>query len=264
MVNTKITPRKDPKCPMCPYRTSDPEAMRAHLVTCGLDKMEKRLSCEDCSYVTEKQSNLTRHKKAHHSIGQIMKEQVSLIDQDTEQVKVRDERLKDSCDSKEDWEKADPGDLDDIIGASCSQISSEDESADHLEKEDLKQIDPTVRKLTCPIPVFNPMKKLMSAKDRLTTKLKIAPSVFRPKVIQLIKADEPSSEPKKVKTSATMISTVVQTDPIKSRHTVWKTSRCQEDGRDIEIVEMKEYEEYGKEKKTQEPRTQEEFHLKTN
>ena len=33
-----------------------------------------------------------------------MKEQVSLIDQDTEQVKVRDERLKDSCDSKEDWE----------------------------------------------------------------------------------------------------------------------------------------------------------------
>ena len=253
MVNTKITPRKDPKCPMCPYRRSDPEAMRAHLVTCGLDKMEKRLSCEDCSYVTEKQSNLTRNKKAHHSIGQIMKEQVSLIDQDTEQVKVRDERLKDSCDSKEDWEKADPGDLDDIIVASCSQISSEDESADNSEKEDLKQIDPTVRKLTCPIPVFNPKKKLMSAKDRLTAKLKIAPSVFRPKVIQppkrkptatVTKADEPSIEPKKLKTSATMISTGVQTDPIKSRHTVWKTSRYQEDGRDIEIVEMKEFEEY--------------------
>ena len=57
--------------------------------------------------------------------------------------------------------------------------SSDNFSADNSDKEDLnKQLDPTVRKLTSPVPVFNPKKKLMSAKDRLTAKLKTAPSVF--------------------------------------------------------------------------------------
>ena len=64
MVNTKITPRKDPKCPMCPYRTSDPEAMRAHLVVCGMEKMERKFKCGDCDYETDKSSNLQRRKKA--------------------------------------------------------------------------------------------------------------------------------------------------------------------------------------------------------
>ena len=63
-------PKKEQKCPMCPFRTADSEVMRDHLVQCGLRKMEKALKCNECEYVTDKSGNLSRHQIRRHSMTQ--------------------------------------------------------------------------------------------------------------------------------------------------------------------------------------------------
>ena len=159
MANTKKTKRKDPKCPMCPFRTSDPEAMRAHLVVCGLQKMERRLKCDECKYETEKSSNLTRHKDRLHSKVQKVKQQMEgTVSQEKKEQQVADS-------DKEEWEKSDPGDLSDIIGET-KELSDSDSSSDAKEEdknkpdviEKVSTPNPTVRVPTAPKPVFTPKK----------------------------------------------------------------------------------------------------------
>ena len=66
---TKTTPRKN-KCPMCPFKTGDFEALKTHISECELRQIEKRFHCEECSYSTNKNANLVRHKKRHSQESQ--------------------------------------------------------------------------------------------------------------------------------------------------------------------------------------------------
>ncbi len=261
MVNTKLTPRKDPKCPMCPFRTSDPEAMRAHLVVCGLQRMERRLTCDECAYTTEKSSNLTRHNDRRHSAVQKVKEHMT-----STFVEVSDES------DKEDWEKSDPGELNGIMGEDegVSKGDSDNERSDGSsdeEEQSAAAVDPTARVPTAPKPVLTPRKELssvqsstgVSLRDKLKAKWSLAPfkvpKTVRPKIgrlIQMKAAVETESStsleqipkrpvpPKVPDASSVKISTGVQTEPIRNRKVVWKTTRYQEGGKDIEIVEMEE------------------------
>ncbi|MEW8545664.1 MAG: C2H2-type zinc finger protein [Candidatus Thiodiazotropha sp.] len=265
MANTKKTKRKDPKCPMCPFKTSDPEAMRAHLVVCGLRKMEKRFKCDECSYETDKSSNLMRHKDRLHSRVQKMKEQMeSTVGQEKDE-------LQESESDKEDWEKSDPGDLSDIIGEakelSDSESSTGDKEDGKYKPDEISTPDPTVRVPTEPKPVFTPKKTLSvnnsaSLRDRLKRKWRLAPfkvpRIQRPVIkhsggknlpaataTSLLPQTEASMNkipPTVPKQSGEKISRGVQTEPLRNRKVVWKTTKYQVGDKDIEIVEMEETE----------------------
>lgn len=210
--NTKTTPRKDPKCPMCPFRTPDTEAMKAHLVLCGMNKMEKALKCDHCDYRTEKSGNLKRHMKRHNM------KTVMFKDVENDKGQEKEEKLESD---NEDWEKSDPGNLVELLGESESiskdsssyetSDSSDNESIDHkkievghkVQEESRKVVvdktektDPTVRIKTNPPPVFTPNKdlsraksaKVMSLRDKLKARWRLAPfkvpKVSRPRIIR--------------------------------------------------------------------------------
>ena len=267
MANTKKTKRKDPKCPMCPFRTSDPEAMRAHLVVCGLQKMERRLKCDECNYETEKSSNLTRHKDRLHSKVQKVKQQMEgTVSQEKEEQQVADS-------DKEEWEKSDPGDLSDIIGETkelSDSDSSSDEKEDKNKPDEIEKVstpDPTVRVPTAPKPVFTPKKALSvnnssdSLRDKLKLKWRLAPfkvpRIQRPLIKHSLENKLPvattslspqlgasleKTPPTAPKQSGEKISRGVQTEPLRNRKVVWKTTTYQEGDKNIEIVEMEETE----------------------
>lgn len=60
MVNTKKTVRKEPRCPMCTFRTADDNIMKAHIVECGLQQIEQRIPCSICSFTTCNTINMLR------------------------------------------------------------------------------------------------------------------------------------------------------------------------------------------------------------
>ena len=152
MVNTKITKRKRspteptepnqvPKCPMCPYRSADTEAMRAHLVQCGLRKMEKALKCDHCDYVTDKSGNLYRHKKRHNVTQEKQQGEAQTANQNcVEEVAGPSKSTEDKVvPSKSDpqnnddddiaWLRSDPGSLDEILGDENSSSSTSEQEA---------------------------------------------------------------------------------------------------------------------------------------
>lgn len=246
MVNTKVTPRKDPKCPMCPFRSADKEAMRAHLVVCGMNKMERTYKCASYDYATDKNSNLQRHKKRH------------VVAVSSESTEPRKESTED------EWMRSDPGNLEDILGVSLSEqekSESSSSSSDESENEE-PELDPTIRKPTTPEPVCAPKRKSCEEKQSSSVKdsivkqwqsgpQKIAkicrPPQFQPPAmnqVSTLKDSESSTPtpPKEPKSSVTRVSTGVQTDPLRNRRVVWKTTKYQEGDRQIEIVEMDETE----------------------
>lgn len=131
--NTKTTTKKEFKCPMCPVKTYNLGAMKEHLASCGLQKMEKRYTCTagTCTYRTNRLANLNRHRKRH------------------DETKAKE--------SDGEWAKNDPGNLSDILGdlstdtdADVTQgISSSFTGCDYI----------PVRKPTRPAKVFVPPPK---------------------------------------------------------------------------------------------------------
>lgn len=248
MAKTKVTPRKEPKCPMCPFRSSVTEAMRAHIVLCGMRKMEMALKCDQCDYVTNKSGNLQRHKKRHSVSKELKGDQHK--------------------DDQEEWLRSDPGSLDNILGefesdASPSSVGHKDsESSSSSSDEDENKTDPTVRKQTTPGPVFAPKRKFSeqisdkSAKELVKSKWESGPQKV-PKISHPPQFRQPvlkdhsisfGTEPVKVvvpivpEKNAERISIASQTEAARSRRVVWKTTRYQEGDRQIEIVEMDETE----------------------
>lgn len=69
MPKVKLTPRKvsKMKCPMCPYRTETPDIMKTHLVSCGLQMIDRKpIKCTLCPFKTTKMVYLRRHTKMMH------------------------------------------------------------------------------------------------------------------------------------------------------------------------------------------------------
>ena len=58
------------KCLMCPFKTVVFEELKTHISECGLRQKERRLHCEQCTYSTNKNANLVRHKKRHSQESQ--------------------------------------------------------------------------------------------------------------------------------------------------------------------------------------------------
>lgn len=55
------------KCPMCPYRTETPDTMKTHLVSCGLQMIDRKpIKCTLCPFKTTKMVYLRRHTKMMH------------------------------------------------------------------------------------------------------------------------------------------------------------------------------------------------------
>lgn len=55
------------KCPMCPYRTETPDTMKTHLVSCGLQMIDRKpIKCPLCPFKTTKMVYLRRHTKMMH------------------------------------------------------------------------------------------------------------------------------------------------------------------------------------------------------
>lgn len=55
------------KCPMCPYRTETHDTMKIHLVSCGLQKIDKKqIECTLCPFKITKMVYLRRHTKMMH------------------------------------------------------------------------------------------------------------------------------------------------------------------------------------------------------
>ena len=130
---TKTTPRKELKCPMCPYTTLDLGLMKEHLAECGIEKLEKRYSCskDGCNYTTNRLANLNRHQRRH------------------EETK--------SKESDGDWAQNDPGNLSDILGG-----QSTDSDVDAAKKTSTSSAGSDfvpIRKPTQPAKVFVPPQK---------------------------------------------------------------------------------------------------------
>ena len=72
MPQTKLTPRKEHKCPMCKFKSFDMVEITRHITDCGLKQMEKKYFCaqSNCSFSTNKLGNLNRHKKRHADLEQ--------------------------------------------------------------------------------------------------------------------------------------------------------------------------------------------------
>ncbi|XP_052079912.1 uncharacterized protein LOC127718022 [Mytilus californianus] len=68
MPKIKTTPRSQhQKCTWCPYKTLDTDDLKEQLVECGMRAIHKRYTCTEvgCSYISNKVSNVKRHKKVH-------------------------------------------------------------------------------------------------------------------------------------------------------------------------------------------------------
>lgn len=147
--------------------------------SCALRTVKNGESSEvcHCDYRTKKSGNLKRHMKRHSVSTEMFK--------DVEEEKGEEKLGSD----KEEWEKLDPGNLNELLGeyesvstdSSCDETSrsSDYEGKDHRKIEigqkvqedekvvivENKKIDPTVRIKTNPPPVFAPNKKLAGVKS---------------------------------------------------------------------------------------------------
>ncbi|XP_056001584.1 uncharacterized protein LOC125656620 [Ostrea edulis] len=161
MPQTKLTPRKEHKCPMCRFRSFDMVEITKHITECGLKQMDqKKYLCDrvECSFSTNKLWNLNRHKKRNFDLEQ-------------QKVTTSLSNASQSDNGKEmddDWENADPGDLRSILGE-ISETESEAEvtvirkdeklSAEAEAAKNPLHVGRVLRKPTSLIPVTTPKRK---------------------------------------------------------------------------------------------------------
>ena len=147
MPQTKLTPRKEHKCPMCTFKSFDMGEITKHITECGLRQMEKKYPCDraECSFTTNKLGNLNRHRKRHLELDQQKastscslsnaspskkRKETILTESALSSVLEKSKGSKDAAEgrklSDDDWENADPGDLHSILGE-LSETESEKE-----------------------------------------------------------------------------------------------------------------------------------------
>ena len=118
MVLTKVTPRKQKsettddelRCAMCNTMFGAEEEWIKHTLECAKQRRVKKFKCKDCDYATNKACDMKRHVARKHPVS----------------AKV----VEDS-----DWEKQDPGDMDDIFGVDTDSDKEAEKEDDPCEKE---------------------------------------------------------------------------------------------------------------------------------
>lgn len=202
---TKLTPRKEAKCPMCRFKTYDMAEMTRHITECGLKNLERKYSCdrEDCNFTTNKMGNLTRHMKRHieqeaQSVEKVQhitplpcRNQINDKEATAESSPSVDCRVGSSASqdagkgkeiSDEEWINADPGDLRSILGDISETDSEKEVDPNATQGGKDANIGRIFRKPTTPIPVFTPKRK-----DPLvaTSGLPARPMIRRPQVSEI-------------------------------------------------------------------------------
>nr|XP_022290525.1 uncharacterized protein LOC111102166 [Crassostrea virginica] len=180
---TKLTPRKEAKCPMCRFKTYDMAEMTRHITECGLKHVERRFSCdrEDCDFATNNMGNLTRHKKRHteqeeHSVEKVRQSPSPRCLNQNDKSGRSDNCPPASSNAKssttgnadegkvcsdEEWIDADPGDLRSIIGdvSETENEKEKEEEPDEKRDDEDASIGRIFRKPTTPMPIFAPKRK---------------------------------------------------------------------------------------------------------
>ena len=242
---TKTTQRKQTKCPMCPFKTWDIDELKNHLGECGLRQVQRRFHCDECSYSTNKNANLMRHKKRH-----------SQEDQESAKCTVVS-----PCPSDEQILIGDISEESD--GDELSPEESETEGTTEFPKKTQKEFERpshekfsdvevgrTIRKSTDPTPVQVPKRKIGDEKFQSTLKKTVKavskslpkPKISRPSqmIDEVFKLGRPQIERVPMLETPQVTSKVhagVQTAMTK-RKVVWTTARWKEGDRDMERVEM--------------------------
>ncbi|KAK3103800.1 hypothetical protein FSP39_021992 [Pinctada imbricata] len=235
---TKTTPRKERKCPMCPFKTIDMENMKEHLAICGLKQMEKRFLCSkpDCNYATNKSSNLSRHLKRHSDSDATVPQ------------------------SDGEWRRSDPGNLSDVIGDVSADVSGdESDTEDRGNDADIRVIeatvpaDPTMRKRTAPTPVYYPKRMTSGTQSDLENDVG-EPVITRPAIERptlelpprhamhppLIPLGDNSRLYRPPVALTLTTSSGTQTEPIQKRKVTWVITKWQEGDKNVEKIEMVE------------------------
>lgn len=234
-MNFKMTQRKEQKCPMCSFRSNNPAVMSTHLVKCGHEQMSRKFNCSKCDYTALTRSNLNRHYKKCHAGDKQHQEQSR---QQEESCQSGADQQEQNASKPDNWEACDPGDLAEVIGIvsdseSCtSTVESRKDDQPRAEETVAPPFLPVIRKPTRPNPVFAPKRPFN------TTGLESPQEDMQRKVGRSHETAQsiPTGDDIRGRISA-----AVQTDPLTHKRTVWKTTRYIEDDRDIEIVEMDEY-----------------------
>ncbi|KAK3082825.1 hypothetical protein FSP39_006450 [Pinctada imbricata] len=223
----KTTPRKEMKCPMCPFKAFDLEQMKEHIAACGMKNLEKLYSCSEvnCTYNTNKLSNLTRHKKKH------MKSQSKTQQSDGE------------------WQRTDPGNLSDIVGGASESESDVCEIQNTSNSFESGRI---VRRPTRPAPVFAPPRPTLNIP--MPPDYSDEPAVCASPSLAGTSDNPPRNNPastpvvfplgqsrpcvSSTNVACEKVDASVQTSRPKKRRTTWTITRWSEDDKDIEQVEL--------------------------
>nr|XP_022290484.1 uncharacterized protein LOC111102126 [Crassostrea virginica] len=167
MPNTKITKSKQPdSCPFCNKAIDEP--WQDHVILCS----GQRFKCLTCGARFKKNSYLLKHMKRHEpsstttSPVKKLKRSMSTRDGGTPVLAIPVGTVQQplstdvSLGDQSDWEKQDPGDLDDVIG-SCSDSETEDsvEVESKRKSTDELELGRIIRKRTEPILFTGPKPK---------------------------------------------------------------------------------------------------------
>ncbi|XP_061196004.1 uncharacterized protein LOC133204279 [Saccostrea echinata] len=175
---TKLTPRKESKCPMCRFKTYDMAEMTRHITECGLKHIERKFSCdrEDCNFTTNKMGNLTRHKKRQEGQNDDVRQITSshYKNQKSDKETASESSPSADCNDKnstsqdagegkaisdEEWIDADPGDLRSILGDVSETDNEREEDPNAKQVNEDANIGRIFRKPTTPMPIFAPKRK---------------------------------------------------------------------------------------------------------
>jgi hypothetical protein len=72
ILQTKLTPRQEHKCPTCTFKSFDIVVITKHITECGLRQMDKKYLCDkvEWSFTTNKLGKVNRHRKIHLDLEQ--------------------------------------------------------------------------------------------------------------------------------------------------------------------------------------------------
>ena len=221
MPNTKTTSRGATvrKCPICPFQSSNHTVWRDHMAEC----YETRFFCKQCDYSTEKKANYLRHIKRKHSTSHSEEStpscsrSIGATCDDTEnnqrsEPSKETEEQETSASEDEEWLAEDP---DISIGEGVETVQTRDTEAQLT-------CDPTVRKRTCPQPVYNP----------------VPSKVSRPVVPESEQRDIPT-QPNTcayILSEKKLVDTGMQTEPVRYTKSIITTTIVKENGRKVITV----------------------------
>ncbi|XP_076078918.1 uncharacterized protein LOC143048964 [Mytilus galloprovincialis] len=153
MANTKKTPRKGWRCPVCQIRFQTEKELEDHVIGCAKRRSsEEEYLCDWCPYATSRKSDFTRHQRRRPAAS------LSAID-----------------DTDSEWEKQNPGTLSDVLGEPTKSTKSTTGTSVMVTGSLIK--GRVVRKSTSPLPVANSSKKRLL--DTLKNSLGPQPIVKR-------------------------------------------------------------------------------------